>query len=65
MWPDGEVDLSLRIRSPTTRLERVQQQCLFAVDEWCSAYEAEIAELGGIGPAAGDPRAAWQRAPRP
>jgi len=49
VWPDGAVDLSLRIREPVNRLERVQQQVLRGVDQWCAEYEAKIRALGGIG----------------
>jgi glucosamine-6-phosphate deaminase len=49
VWPDGAVDLSLRMRDPTTRLERVQQRMLQAVDQWCADYEEKIRSLGGIG----------------
>jgi glucosamine-6-phosphate deaminase len=49
VWPDGSVDLTLRVRDPTTRLERVQQRMLRAVDQWCAEYEEKIRALGGIG----------------
>lgn len=49
VWPDGEVDLSLRYRRPHTQLERLQQRVLAAVDQWCSVYEDRIHALGGIG----------------
>merc|ERR1719214_56251 len=49
VWPDGHVDLSLRMRDPTTRLERLQQRVLRQVDQWCAEYEAKIRALGGIG----------------
>jgi len=49
VWPDGSVDLTLRVREPTTRLERLQQRVLRQVDQWCSEYEAKIRALGGIG----------------
>lgn len=49
VWPDGRVDLSLRTRDPTTRLERLQQRVLRQVDQWCAQYEERIRELGGIG----------------
>ncbi len=28
VWPDGKVDLTLRIREPQSRLERLQQRVL-------------------------------------
>lgn len=49
VWPDGNVDLSLRTREPTTRLEKVQQRVLRQVDQWCVEYEAKIRALGGLG----------------
>merc|ERR1719324_344235 len=49
VWPDGSVDMSLRMREPTTRLERLQQRVLRQVDQWCAEYEAKIRALGGIG----------------
>lgn len=49
VWPDGEVDLSLRFRHPKTAQERLQKQVLEAVDQWCQEYEERIRKLGGIG----------------
>ena len=49
VWPDAEVDLSLRYRQPKTNLERLQKRVLEAVDQWCHDYEEKIRELGGIG----------------
>lgn len=48
VWPDGSVDLTLRVREPTSRLERLQQRVLRQVDQWCAEYEAKIRALGGI-----------------
>ncbi|CAJ1337233.1 unnamed protein product [Effrenium voratum] len=49
VWPDGHVDLSLRTRDPSSRLERLQQRVLRQVDQWCADYEAKIRAMGGIG----------------
>merc|ERR1719456_1107939 len=49
VFPDGRVDTTLRMRDPTSRLERVQQRVLREVDQWCAEYEAKIRALGGIG----------------
>jgi len=49
VWPDHTVDLSLRVRSPKTKLEQKQQRVLARVDQWCQGYEDRIRELGGIG----------------
>jgi glucosamine-6-phosphate deaminase len=49
VWPQNEVDLSLRYRPGTTTQECLQKQVLENVDQWCSEYEDRIRELGGIG----------------
>jgi glucosamine-6-phosphate deaminase len=49
VWPDAEVDLTLRFRHPKTALERLQKQVLEAVDQWCQEYEEKIRAMGGIG----------------
>lgn len=49
IFPDLKVDLSLRYRTPKTRLEAAQQEAIFQVDQWCSDYEQKIRDLGGIG----------------
>ncbi len=49
LWPDGEVDLSLRYRAAQGGRESVQQQALMRIDQWCQQYEQRIRDLGGIG----------------
>jgi len=49
VFPDYWVDLSLRYRECHSALERLQQQSIFSIDKWCSDYEAQIREKGGIG----------------
>ncbi len=49
IWPGYRVDLSLRYRQPSSKLERLQKQVLEAVDQWCEEYEEKIREKGGIG----------------
>ena len=49
VWPDGEVDLSLRYRTAATDREVDQQKVLMRVDQWCQDYEQRIRALGGIG----------------
>ncbi len=49
VWPDQQVDLSLRYRLPRSRLEERQRAVLQAVDAWCMEYEDRIRALGGIG----------------
>jgi glucosamine-6-phosphate deaminase len=48
-WPDQVVDLSLRVRSGRTKLERKQKQTLERIDQWCQEYEDRIRAMGGIG----------------
>ncbi|MGD2033929.1 MAG: hypothetical protein PVF73_02660 [Bacteroidales bacterium] len=49
IFPDSVVDLSLRFREPANSLELMQQQSIFAIDNWCLNYESRIREKGGIG----------------
>ena len=49
VWPDWQVDLSLRTRQAASELERTQQQVLQRIDDWCQGYEERIRALGGIG----------------
>jgi glucosamine-6-phosphate deaminase len=49
VWPEQTVDLSLRVRSPKSKLEQRQKEVLERVDQWCQGYEDRIRELGGIG----------------
>jgi glucosamine-6-phosphate deaminase len=49
VWPDLTVDLGLRTRQAGTELQKVQQQVLWRIDEWCQSYEQRIRALGGIG----------------
>lgn len=49
VFPDLKIDLSLRYRDAKTPTERLQQKSIFMIDDWCSAYEQKIQELGGIG----------------
>jgi glucosamine-6-phosphate deaminase len=48
IFPDHQVDLSLRYNDPSTAAELLQQQSIFAIDNWCSEYEERIRSLGGI-----------------
>ena len=48
VWPDGSVDLSLRYRAARTSLERVQQDVLQRIDQWCQEYEEHIALSGAL-----------------
>lgn len=49
LWPEGEVDLTLRKRDPQTGLEERQKRVLGHLDRWCGTYEEKIREWGGIG----------------
>lgn len=49
IFPDYKVDLSLRYREAKNQSEKLQQQSIFMIDQWCSDYEQKIRDLGGIG----------------
>lgn len=49
IFPEKKVDLSLRTRWASTRIERLQKETIENVDEYCSNYERKIRALGGIG----------------
>jgi glucosamine-6-phosphate deaminase len=49
IFPDSQVDLSLRYREPKAYMEKIQQESIFAIDNWCTEYELKVREKGGIG----------------
>lgn len=49
VFPDFTIDLSLRLREAKSNLEKLQQQSIFRIDNWCVEYEAKIRDRGGIG----------------
>lgn len=49
VFPDSIIDLSLRFREAKSPLERLQQDSIISIDNWCIQYENRITELGGIG----------------
>jgi glucosamine-6-phosphate deaminase len=49
VFPDYNIDLSLRFREAKTAIEKIQQESIFKIDNWCSNYENAIREKGGIG----------------
>lgn len=49
IFPEQKVDLSLRTRWASSRLERLQKETIEIVDEYCSNYERKIRAMGGIG----------------
>lgn len=49
VFPDNLIDLSLRNREAVSPAERLQQDSIFRIDNWCTNYEKKIRALGGIG----------------
>jgi glucosamine-6-phosphate deaminase len=49
VFPDGKIDLSLRYRESRSTLEDIQQKSIFLIDDWCSDYEQQIRNKGGLG----------------
>ncbi|OGU35214.1 MAG: glucosamine-6-phosphate deaminase [Ignavibacteria bacterium GWB2_35_6b] len=49
IFPEKKVDLSLRTRWASTRLERLQKETIEIIDEFCTDYERKIRAIGGIG----------------
>jgi len=49
IFPDNLIDLSLRNREALNPLEKLQQESIFRIDNWCTNYEKKIRALGGIG----------------
>ena len=49
VFPDNRVDLSLRYRECRTDADRMQQESIFMIDDWCRSYERQIRDRGGIG----------------
>ncbi len=48
IWPEDEVDLSLRYRMGNNKLESLQKEVIEPIDQWCTDYETRIRKLGGI-----------------
>ncbi|HET6555670.1 MAG TPA: glucosamine-6-phosphate isomerase, partial [Prolixibacteraceae bacterium] len=49
VFPNLRIDLSLRYRDAKSPAEKLQQQSIFSIDNWCSVYEQKIRDKGGIG----------------
>lgn len=49
IFPDLSIDLSLRFREAKTATEELQQKAIFMIDNWCSDYEQQVRDMGGIG----------------
>ncbi|MCK5134974.1 MAG: 6-phosphogluconolactonase [Bacteroidales bacterium] len=49
VFPDKLVDLSLKYREPKNHIEKLKQDSIFSIDNWCSDYEQKVRDKGGIG----------------
>ena len=49
VFPDNNVDLTLRYREAKTSFESLQQNAIFMIDDWCTKYEEAVRQKGGIG----------------
>jgi glucosamine-6-phosphate deaminase len=49
VFPEGTVDLRLRIRRARSLQEKIQQRVLAEVDAFCTHYERQIRKMGGLG----------------
>lgn len=49
IFPDGNIDLTLRFKQPSTEREALQQKTIKIFDEFCDEYEEKIRDKGGIG----------------
>lgn len=49
IFPDGDIDLNLRIKKPVAEQEIRKLKAIRLFDQFCAEYEAEIRSLGGIG----------------
>lgn len=49
IFPDLEVDLKLRFAQPRSTQGRLQKEAIERIDEYCTNYEHQIREKGGIG----------------
>ncbi|MCF8226536.1 MAG: hypothetical protein K9J30_11725 [Bacteroidales bacterium] len=49
VFPDNNIDLTLRYRDAKNSQEQMQQRSIFMIDDWCIDYEHTIREKGGIG----------------
>lgn len=49
IFPGHIIDLTLRNREASSKLEELQQASIFNIDNWCTNYENKVRELGGIG----------------
>ncbi|OGC06201.1 hypothetical protein A2V82_09475, partial [candidate division KSB1 bacterium RBG_16_48_16] len=49
VFPDGIIDLALRIKHPSNSIEILQKKTIKYFDQFCAEYEERIRTLGGIG----------------
>jgi glucosamine-6-phosphate deaminase len=49
IFPDGVIDLSLRIKKPKTEKDQLKQKAIKLFDQFCQEYEDSIERQGGIG----------------
>ncbi len=49
VFPNGIIDLSLRIKQPSNHLDELKQKTIRLFDKFCNTYEGQIREKGGIG----------------
>ncbi len=49
VFPNGIIDLSLRIQHPSSHQDELKQKTIRLFDKFCNTYEESIREKGGIG----------------
>ena len=49
IFPNNQIDLSLRFRDAENKAEKEQQESILLIDQWCAEYEDKIRAMGGIG----------------
>lgn len=49
VFPNGIIDLSLRIKHPSSHQDELKQKTIRLFDKFCNTYEESIREKGGIG----------------
>lgn len=49
IFPTLKIDLSLRYREAISKSEKLQQESIYKIDNWCTGYEHRIRDAGGIG----------------
>ena len=49
IFPDNQIDLTLRFRGADNKIEEEQQESILLIDQWCAEYENKIRAMGGIG----------------